>query len=177
MDENSRINYMGAAFTKIDKKVDDLFEMKDKKKKFLFVTWHQYTAEKLFESATYNSIQSYILKIKDDIDNWENAGELVPAIRTVYNANRDLLEERILDLKEAVEKREPTIWEKIGNFFKGFIKFIADNLPRIWNGIMFIAHLALGKSGFIGTAAKKLIGLGKKITKICAGKNLFISAK
>lgn len=176
MEENEKITYMGVAFKKIDGKVDELFEMKDKKKKFLFVTWHEYTAEKLFSSSIYNSIQSYILKIKDDIDNWENAGQLDSKIRTVYNANRDCLENRIDDLKEALEKREPTIWEKIGSFFKSFIKFIADNLPRIWEGLMLLANLAKGKKGFIGSAAKKVIGFGKKVTKIKARNNIFISA-
>ncbi|MEL3908310.1 MAG: hypothetical protein P1P64_04775 [Treponemataceae bacterium] len=157
--------YLKKAFTRLDQKVDDLYEMLDEKKKVLFVEWHKYSAEDLYNSHTYQSIQSAIEKIGDDINNWEQNKELNFSIRNTYNANRDLLEDRVEDLNRAIMQREPTIWEKIGNFFKSFVKFIIEHLPKLWNGLMLAAD-RFQNTKVVGVVCKVLLKADKFVRKL-----------
>lgn len=87
--------YLEKAFRLLNDRIDALYQMKDETKSFLFVTWHKYSVEELYNSNEYQSIESATQKIADDMDNWERNKELNFEIRNTYNVNRDLLEDRL----------------------------------------------------------------------------------
>lgn len=154
--------YLEKAFTRLNAKVDNLYQMKDEKKHVFFIEWHKYSPEELFHSREYESIISAVEKIADDINYWKENNELGIGIRNTYNVNRDLLEDRLLDFNDAIEHREPTVWEKIGNFFRTLVAFVVNELPKLWNGLMLAAD-KFKDVKIIGPACKWLISFDKTI--------------
>ncbi|GHU26270.1 hypothetical protein FACS1894164_17150 [Spirochaetia bacterium] len=168
-------SYLKAAFLKINDNIDDLFEMKDQIKGFLIFKTHKYSVEQLLNSTQYRRIKSYIGKIEDDIQRWKQAGELTFSLRNTYNVNRDLLIDRLEDLEEAIENREPTWWESVQNFFIKILAFIAEHLPALWNGLMIVAE-KLKNHKILGAPAKVLLNLNKTVQKfIISKKNIYIT--
>jgi hypothetical protein len=168
-------SYLKAAFTKINNNIDNLFEMKDEIKGFLFFKTHKYTAEQLLSSTEYKRIKSYIGKIEDDIQRWKQAGKLPFSLRNTYNVNRELLVERLDDLQDAIENREPTWWESVQNFFIKILAFIAEHLPALWNGLMIVAE-KLKNNKILGPPARILLSLNKTVQKVLISKkNIYIT--
>jgi hypothetical protein len=166
-------NYLASAFKNIDKSVDELFGMKDEKKGFWVFTSHKYTADEIFKSKPYERILSIIKKIADDVTNWQNNRKLDFMTKSVYNVNRDLLEERIKKLEEQVRTREPTWWEDVKQFFIKVVNLICTILPRLT--FKALANAANGK-GFIGKAARRLLTATQKAQRRLITKDkIFIS--
>ena len=162
--------YLEKAFKLLNNRIDTLYQMKDETKSFLFVKWHKYSPEELYNSNEYQSIESAIGKIADDMNNWEQNKELDFGTRNTYNVNRDLLEDRLILLNRAIENREPTMWEKIGSFFRALVNFVVTKLPKLWNGLMLAANSLKNVKG-IGTICRILIAFDKKVRKFVLNKN------
>jgi len=170
-------SYLKTAFTKINDNIDDLFEMKDEMKGILIFKRHKYTADELLTSTQYERIKSYMKKIDDDIHQWKQNGELTFSLRNTYNENRELLIERLERFQDAIEKREPTWWEKVKNFFVKIMAFIAEHLPALWNGLMIAAN-GLKNHKFLGAPARALLSLNRTVQKILISKkNIYITNK
>lgn len=156
--------YLEKAFKLLNNRIDALYQMKDEMKSFLFVKWHKYSVEELYDSNEYQSIESATEKIADDMNNWEQNKELDFGTRNTYNVNRDLLEDRLILLNRAIENREPTMWEKIGSFFKALVNFVVTKLPKLWNGLILGADY-LKNVKVIGPICKILIAFDKRVRK------------
>jgi len=161
---NERETYLASAFKKINSYLEDLFGMVNKKTGFWIFTSHKYSAKKILKSEQYRKIESYVDKIGDDITNWEKNGELDGSIRHTYNVNRDALEFRIVDLKSQIEKREPTWWDKVKDFFVKAVKWISEKLPKILKGLLSVFNVVAQIEGPIGDIGKWFAGLGEKVS-------------
>jgi hypothetical protein len=142
--------------------------MKDELKGFWIFKSHKYSSKEIFKSPQFNRIESISGKIADDITNWQKNGKLDIATRNVYNVNRDLLENRIRKLEDEIERREPTWWDKVKDFFRYFINFIMTILPRLV--FKLLSNVAEGK-GILAEPAKKLLQMTKKFQKALISKD------
>ena len=162
--------YFEGAFKKLNSKINKLFEMKDDVRGFLFIKWHKWSAEELFNSSTYQSVKSMINKIADDVNNWHAHKVLSLSDRLVYNENRDAIEERLEKLEDDLRKREPTTWEKLVSFFRSFISYVVQNLPKIWNGLAIFADKYRNKKGLLGSVCRGILGINKLLRKLLVSK-------
>jgi len=143
MEKKQRETYLEGAFKKISTYLDTLFGLKDKLKGFWIFKSH-YSAAEIFSSPEYTKIESFVGKIGDDIKNWEKNGELDGSTRHIYNVNRDALLDKLDDLKIQIERREPTWWDKVKDFFIKAIKFITEKLPKMLKGLLcFMSNVKL----------------------------------
>jgi hypothetical protein len=85
-----------------------------------------------------NRIQSIAGKIKDDVSRWDSAGKLPYRLRTLYNENAESVQNRMREINLTIQERKPTLWEKVGGFFRHLYRMIVENLP------VMIRHLLTG---------------------------------
>lgn len=162
-----RATYFKSAFEKINNKIDTLLYKKDEMKGWWIFKAHKYTQQELFDSNEYKTIHSLVLKIEDDIGHWGNSLSIKD--RAIYNANRDLLEERLDYARNQIQNREPTTWEKVKGFFVKFVKFIIEHLPQIWNGLK-IAAKTIGQIPFLQPVSKIIVTADKTIGKFISSR-------
>jgi hypothetical protein len=117
--QEDSIRYLQNRFAKIDAECDTIEDRINARAGVIFVR-HQYTADELWQMC--GKIESFAGKIKDDIDQWDAAGQLSQRIRLVYNQKAESVHERLGMIAAAIEQREPTLWEKICSVFKRIIE-------------------------------------------------------
>jgi hypothetical protein len=109
---------------------------------------HRYTAEDLLDSSQINRIQALAGKIKDDVALWEAAGKLPYRLKIFYNENAESVQNRMRVINRTIQDRKPTLWERVGSFFRRLYCIIAELRP-----VMGQRRLAGQGQKFLGSAA------------------------
>lgn len=141
-------------FSRVFKRAHDKIELfrEDiyRKDGFIFKT-HTFSEDELFELRSYKQIHSMVEKIADDVNNWEKEGKLSKSEIDEYNYEKDYLYEAFDSLEREVKRREPTIWEKLGNSLNKAINLTLNILP-------ILSQKQLGFFGKLG----KVLQIGNK---------------
>jgi hypothetical protein len=168
-----RHGYLEAGFGKINKNIDKLFNMKDKTVGWGIFESHKYTSTQLLNSSEFDKIRSTAEKIASDITNWEQNNQLDISTKRVYNTNRDLLENRIKRLEDAIRNRAKTWWDSVKEFFEKIWSFIIKILPRLVINLLLKMADATGLLGFFG---KHLLTGNSKMNRLLTSKkDIFIT--
>jgi hypothetical protein len=119
------MRYLKNGFAKIDKECDAMESKINARIGRVFVR-HQYSEEELRWAA--DRIESIAEKIRDDIERWETANQLSERIELLYNQMADASHERLSELCCMIERRVPTVWEKVCSVFTRIVEKL---LPMI----------------------------------------------
>jgi hypothetical protein len=119
------MRYLKNGFAKIDKECDAMEGKINARIGIVFVR-HQYSEDELRRAA--GRIESIAEKIRDDIERWEAANQLSERIELLYNQMADAAHERLEELCGMIERRAPTVWEKVCSVF---IRIVEKLLPMI----------------------------------------------
>jgi hypothetical protein len=111
-DEN--IKYLQNGFNKINAECDAI-EGRIGARTGLVFTRHQYSGDELMDAAV--RIESYIEKMNDDLEMWETADKLNQQAKLHFNRKAGEIYERLESLHFAIERRDPTWWEKVCEVF------------------------------------------------------------
>jgi len=98
---------------------------------------HRYTAECLLDSSQMSRIKSLAGKIKDDVTQWDAAGKLPYRLKVFYNENAESVQNRLRMINQTIQDRNPTLWEKVGDFFRQLYKIVVELLPSIFQKLLF----------------------------------------
>jgi hypothetical protein len=128
--------YLENGFGKINDELGDI-EGKVNQVVGLIFKRHKYTAEDLLDSSQMNRIKSLAGKIKDDIARWDAAGKMPYRLKVFYNENAESVQNRLRMINQTIQSRKPTLWEKVGGFFRRLYKIIVELLPSIFQGLLF----------------------------------------
>jgi hypothetical protein len=109
------LRYLQNGFSKINQECDAIEENIRATTGFVFVK-HQYSEEELWESS--ERIESFIEKMKDDLDQWDAENRLSQRTRLVFNQKAQAVYERLEKIRLLIQEREPTLWEKICSVFR-----------------------------------------------------------
>lgn len=124
------LSYLENGFAKIEEECDALEEKVNIVIGAVFKR-HKYSADDLLGSGHIDKIKSFAGKIKDDVDRWEEAGQLSFRLRLLYNEKAQAVQARVSTINRMIQEREPTLWEKIGEAFTRLYKAILELLPLI----------------------------------------------
>jgi hypothetical protein len=109
------VGYLQNGFDKINSECDAIEDKINVRTGIIFIR-HQYTADELWQMC--GRIESFAEKIRDDIEQWDAAGQLPQHIKLIYNHKAEDVHERLEMIAATIEQREPTLWEKVCSFFK-----------------------------------------------------------
>ena len=129
------ISCLENVFEKINGEIDDL-EQKVHIVIGLIFRRHKYTAEDLLDSKQMDRIKSLAGKIKDDVSRWESAGKLPYRVKMVYNENAESVQERLRMINQTIQERKPTLWEKVGGFFRRLYRAVVELLPTLFQRLL-----------------------------------------
>jgi len=122
------LNYLENGFERITEELNNL-EQKVHLVIGLIFKRHKYTVDDLLDSAQFNRIKALAGKIKDDVSRWDTAGKFPYRLKALYNENAESVQGRIRQINRSILERKPTIWERVGGFFRRLYKFIVELLP------------------------------------------------
>jgi len=128
--------YLENGFGKINDELDDI-ERKVNMVIGLVFKRHRYTVEVLLDSSQMNRIKSLAGKIKDDVAQWDTAGKLPYRLKIFYNESAESVQKRLRMINQAIQDRNPTLWEKVGDFFRRLYKIVVELLPSIFQRLLF----------------------------------------
>jgi len=138
--------YLENGFGRINEELDDI-ERKVNQVVGLVFRRHRYTVEGLLDSSQMNRIKSLAGKIKDDITRWDTAGKLPYRLKVFYNENAESVQNRMRMINQTIQDRNPTLWEKVGGFFRQLYRIVVELLPMIFQKLLFGQRpKALGKA-------------------------------
>jgi hypothetical protein len=132
------LSYLENGFAKINGELDDLERKVHLVIGFIFRR-HKYAAEDLLDSAQMNRIQSLAGKIKDDVSRWDAAGKLPYRLKTLYNENAESVQGKMFEINRAIQERKPTLWERVGGFFRRLYRIIVENLPILFKRLLTVS--------------------------------------
>jgi len=112
------IRYLQNGFNKIYAECDTIEERINERTGFIFIK-HQYSSDELIEAT--GRIESFIEKMKDDLDQWESAQNLSLQVRQAFNKKAEDVYHRLESINRLVEEREPTWWEAVCDVFQRII--------------------------------------------------------
>jgi hypothetical protein len=115
------VKYLQNGFNKVTAECDEIEEKINVRTGLVF-TRHQYSDNELMEAA--GRIESYVEKMSDDLGMWESAGKLNQQAKLYFNKRAEEIYRRLEALHFAVERRNPTWWEKVCDVFKRILEKI-----------------------------------------------------
>jgi ATP-dependent Lon protease len=104
------IAYLKNGFSKIEAECDVIEDRIKARTGFIFIR-HQYSCEDLLEAT--KRIESFIGKMRDDLDEWESRNKLTEQVKFHFNRNAQEVYRRLEFIETEIERREPTWWEKV----------------------------------------------------------------
>ena len=113
------LRYLQNGFRKINDECDDIEGRIQLRTGFIFVK-HQYSSDDLLEAT--GRIESFIEKMRDDLEEWETANKMTDQIKSLFNRKAEEVYQRLEHLHSEIERREPTWWEKVRSAFKRIIE-------------------------------------------------------
>jgi hypothetical protein len=128
--------YLENGFEKINEELDDI-EGKVNQITGLVFRRHRYTAEDLLDSSQMNRIQSLAGKIKDDVSRWDANGKMPYRLKLFYNENAESAQSRMRMINQIIQDRRPTLWEKVGGFFRQLYRIIVELLPIMLQRLVY----------------------------------------
>jgi len=128
-------DYLENGFAKINDELDNLEEKVHIVIGIIF-RHHRYTAEDLLDSKQMDRIKSLAGKIKDDINRWESAGKLSYRLKMFYNENAESVQDRLRMINQTIQYRKPTLWERVGGFFRRLYRAIVELLPALFQRLL-----------------------------------------
>jgi hypothetical protein len=109
------IRYLKIGFNKIHVECDNIEERINERTGLIFVK-HQYSSDELIEAT--RRIESFIGKMKDDLEQWEAAKKLTQQVRQTFNNKAREVRHRLESINRLIEEREPTWWESVCDVFQ-----------------------------------------------------------
>ena len=91
--------------------------------------YHRYKVDELFNGPIVSQVVSATQKIGDDIDSWQKAGRLSIVTWAEYQAMREKVRERMIEIQEEILKRSPTAWDIVRTLLTHLAGIILRNLP------------------------------------------------
>ena len=137
-DEESR--YLQNGFRKILSECDSI-EDKIRLRTGLIFVKHQYSSDDL--NYALSKIESFVEKMRADLDEWDEAGKLTQQIKNSFNMKAREVYGRLETLQFEIERREPTFWEKV-----------RDTVKRIFQKLFSFFNFKL----IAGKGSKKQLG-------------------
>jgi hypothetical protein len=119
------IQYLENGFSKIYSECEKIEEKMKLQTGFVFIK-HQYSSDELCYAVS--RIESFVEKMRDDLDEWESVSKLSGHVRFLFNKKAEEAYGRLESLHYLIEQREPTWWEKV----KGIVKRIVEKLLSIF---------------------------------------------
>jgi hypothetical protein len=113
------IKYLQNGFNKIYAECDTIENRIKERTGFVFIK-HQYSSDELIEATI--RIDSFIEKMKSDIEEWEAANKLAQQVRQVFNKKAGEAYQRLESLHRMIESREPTWWEVVCDVFQRILE-------------------------------------------------------
>jgi hypothetical protein len=130
------LSYLENGFDKISRELDSLEQKATAMCGFLFFRRHKFSAEDLMDSDQMERIKSIAGKIKDDVRRWEAAKKLQFRVKDFYNEKAAETQERVNNLNQMIQTRHPTLWERVGGFFRNLYRAIVERLPLFIRGAL-----------------------------------------
>lgn len=130
-------DYLESGFAKINDELDNLEEKVHIVIGIIFRR-HRYTAEDLLDSKQMDRIKSFAEKIKDDMKLWETSGKLSYSLKMFYNENAESVQERLRMINQTIQYRKPTLWERVGGFFRRLYRAIVELLPTMFQRLLIV---------------------------------------
>lgn len=87
---------------------------------------HTFSEQGLIEQM--EKIRAFAAKIRADIESWARHKKLTERIRIFYNENAGALQERLDGIREAVENRQPALWERICRIFQVLYRVVVEKI-------------------------------------------------
>ena len=78
-------------------------------------TEYQYSSYELYDAT--ERIDSFIGKMKGDLDEWKSANKLSPQTEALFKRKAGEAYRRLESLEAMIEHRQPTWWEKVRDTF------------------------------------------------------------
>jgi hypothetical protein len=122
-------------FAKINGEIDDLEEKVHIVIGLIFRR-HKYTVEDLLDSKQMDRIKSLAEKIKDDVNRWESAGKFPYRLKMFYNENAESVQDRLRIINHTIQERKPTLWERVGGFFRRLYRAVVELLPTLFQRLL-----------------------------------------
>jgi len=129
------LGYLESGFARINEELDGLEEKVHLVIGIIFRR-HKYTADDLLDSNQMERIKSLAGKIKDDVNRWDSAGKLSRRLKMFYNENAESVQERLRMINQTIQERKPTLWEKVGGFFRRLYLAIVRLLPTMFQRLL-----------------------------------------
>jgi tetrahydromethanopterin S-methyltransferase subunit G len=127
--------YLENGFNKIDEELCELEQKIHVVTGFIFKR-HKYTEQDIMDSAQMNRIKSLAGKIKDDVTRWDASGKFPYRLRILYNENAEMLQERLRMINQEIQERRPTLWERVGRFFRRLYRMVVELLPLLFQRLI-----------------------------------------
>jgi hypothetical protein len=134
-DVKDGMNYLKNGFAKIEETLDGI-EAKVNVITGMVFRHHKYSASDLINSADINKVKAFAGKIKDDVERWESAGQLTFRLKLLYNQKSQELQDRLAKINRMIQEREPTVWEKVGSFFRQLFSIVLEVLPLFFHWLL-----------------------------------------
>jgi hypothetical protein len=115
-DDEGTMRYLQNGFNKVNSELDKLEEKVEAKTGILMFTTHTYSEDDLMMHAS--RIESFIEKIRSDLEMWNSSRPLSDRIQFAYSEYAEESSDRLNDVSCRIQERTPTIWERVGGFFK-----------------------------------------------------------
>jgi hypothetical protein len=130
-DDLNCLNSLSNWFDQISREITVVQIQINQKNGFWFFTRHIYSQEELLNSPIFNKINAMTQNIGYNLDSWAKYGKLGKYTQDFYTKKRDEVSSKLNQTNALIARREPTWWEKVGDFFESATKFILQNLPLI----------------------------------------------
>ncbi len=118
-------------FVRVHREIDALRSKIYMKSGFWIFKSHCYTVEALKESEHHAKVYAYTSKIGDDVSNWFHSGKLSKLEENAYDFERYKVDERLREVNQLIESREPTWWEAVKEPMMEFVSIIDSNMPGL----------------------------------------------
>jgi hypothetical protein len=119
------IQFINRGFKKIFAECENLMKDVGRYRGVMFRR-HAFSEESLM--GKMEKIQSFAVKIRTDIENWARHKRLNERIRMFYNRNAGELQEQLDEIREEIETRQPTLWEKICGIFHALYRIVVEKI-------------------------------------------------
>ena len=123
---DERIQYLKNGFAKINTECETIEEKMKLRTGLVFVK-HLYSGDELLYAL--NRIESFVDKMRDEIDEWEAISNVSSQVRFLFSKNAEEVCQRLTSLHVLILQREPTWWEKVRSILKRILEKLLSLFP------------------------------------------------